>query len=71
MLKYFINLFFQRNLIMAFHSRNFVSITYNPGIHARAFDEIVSIQDLSSPTTSPTVNDGFCLITTSTKDTTT
>jgi len=63
MLLYFTQLFFERSVIMALNSRNFISLIHSIRNYSRPFDEIIYSYDLT------TNNDNVSLDSTSTKDT--
>lgn len=68
MLLYFAILF-QRNINMAFHSRNFLSFIHGIQNYARPFDEIVYIYDATTTTNNDMNN--LCVGSSSTKETVT
>jgi hypothetical protein len=64
MFVYFTQLFFQRNMIMAFYSRKLTSLVHVIQNYSRPFDEILYSYDATTSN-----NDNYCLGSTTTKDT--
>jgi hypothetical protein len=64
MFLYFTQLLFQQNIIMAFYSRNLISLVHGMKNYARPFDEILYSYDATT-----TNNDNLCLGSMTTKDT--